>query len=625
MKIKFPSIESLASGALKTFLRFPFALVSAIAGTCIAIYLTEREFEIAEHLQFLFNLLMCCGLGLVLFTSLTLYLERMGANAMRKIIIQIIGLALLTGYYFYLPIPFTARHIIQFCLFILGLHLLVAFAAHIFKGNDNGFWQFNKNLFIRFLTAFLYSNTLYLGLTIALLAIDQLFGVHIRGERYFQLWIFLVGIFNTWFFLAGVPQNLDELDSSEDYPKGLKIFTQYVLLPLVTIYLGILYAYAVKLIINFNNWPKGWVAYLVIGFSVAGILSLLLVHPVQDKEDNRWIKIYSRWFYLAIFPLIVLLALSIWKRVAQYGITENRYFIIILALWLAGIAAYFSLSKKRNIKAIPISLCFLAFFTSFGPWGAFSVSERSQMNRLEKILADNHLLVNGKYQKSDKEIPCEARKEITAILKYMDELHGMRALQPWFKENMDSLVQDSVYRWRHGKEGYELRMKHYYDENEVLELMDIKYTTSDCLEPLQSTDFSYGSDFDENGVIPVSGYDYYVYIYKHDDGWGTNNSFSYNIGDDSIAFDYLRDEEKMDVKINGNLIGTLDWKKFIDQLKQDGKNDSYNYNILREKMSWTADDGKSRVKIYFIRFNGNREEEKADIKSITARVLVKVK
>ena len=46
-----------------------------------------------------------------------------------------------------------------------------------------------------------------------------------------RLWIVIAGVFETWFFLAGVPKNLEELDESDDYPKGLKIFTQYVLLP----------------------------------------------------------------------------------------------------------------------------------------------------------------------------------------------------------------------------------------------------------------------------------------------------------------------------------------------------------------------------------------------------------
>ena len=46
----------------------------------------------------------------------------------------------------------------DYCRFLmsLALHLLVAFAAFTGKGQIQGFWQFNKTLFLRFLTSVLY-------------------------------------------------------------------------------------------------------------------------------------------------------------------------------------------------------------------------------------------------------------------------------------------------------------------------------------------------------------------------------------------------------------------------------------------------------------------------------------
>ena len=122
----------------------------------------------------------------------------------------------------------------------------------------------------------------------------------IDGIRYFELWVLLAGVFNTWYFLADIPQNFDELDESDDYPKGLKIFTQFVLLPLVSIYLLILYAYIGRILIQWS-WPVGWVSYLVIGFSTLGDFFIADCFPVQEKEENRWIKNFSRSFFLRSF------------------------------------------------------------------------------------------------------------------------------------------------------------------------------------------------------------------------------------------------------------------------------------------------------------------------------------
>ncbi len=133
------------------------------------------------------------------------------------------------------------------------------------------------------------------------------------------------------------------------------------------------------------SWPKGWVANLVLGFAVTGILSLLLVYPIQQQEENRWIRIFSKWYYVALIPLVIMLLLAIGRRISEYGVTENRYFVLAMGLALAGIVLYFFFSPAQNLKIVPIVLCILAFFSAFGPWGAFRVSENSQAQRQDSL------------------------------------------------------------------------------------------------------------------------------------------------------------------------------------------------------------------------------------------------
>ena len=81
-------------------------------------------------------------------------------------------------------------------------------------------------------------------------------------------------------------------------------------------------------------------------------MSLLLIHPIRTREGNRWIQTFGRWFYLALFPLIVLLFVAISERLGTYGITENRYFILVLACWLLGIALYMLLSQRDRKSVV---------------------------------------------------------------------------------------------------------------------------------------------------------------------------------------------------------------------------------------------------------------------------------
>lgn len=174
-----------------------------------------------------------------------------------------------------------------------------------------------------------------------------------------------------------MPVHVPELEQSHTYPKGLKVFTQFVLLPLVTLYLVILYLYFGKIVLQWE-WPQGWVSVLVLCFSIAGVLSLLLIHPIRFEAGNAWMRTFFRWFYRALFPLIILLILTIWRRVSEYGITEPRYVVLALALWLFCTALYFLLSSQKNIKFIPVTLSLVALIMAFGPFNAFQVSAWSR-------------------------------------------------------------------------------------------------------------------------------------------------------------------------------------------------------------------------------------------------------
>src|SRR5690606_16461474 len=141
------------------------------------------------------------------------------------------------------------------------LHLVVAFVPFLKHSRLLSFWQYNRTLFLSFLTAILYSTTLFAGLSLAILAIDQLFEVQIPERTYGYLAAMVFFFFNTLLFVGNIP-DLQVTDREENFPKGLRLFTQYVLLPLVALYVLILLGYEVKIIVQWTL-PKGWVSYLV--------------------------------------------------------------------------------------------------------------------------------------------------------------------------------------------------------------------------------------------------------------------------------------------------------------------------------------------------------------------------
>jgi len=454
--MRLPSITQIWTEYNRTFRRFPLTLVSAVIGTVIAIVFIEHEKPFEQSI--LYNILLTTILALPLITALKLVTEKENSNSGRGWILQAIGVALLVVYAFTVPSDLPRAplfYIFRFFAFGIGCCLLLSFLPFLYKGQGNGFWQFNRTIVFRIILAGAFAMVLFAGLGLALAALENLFGMNIPPERYGELWILILGLFVVPFILSGIPENLSELDETADYPKSLKIFGQYVLAPLVLVYFVILYAYIAKIIIIWN-WPQGWVGRLILGFSATGILALFVLDPIREKMEALWIKRAARWYYLILLPLIVVLFLALWRRISEYGLTEGRYLGLALGVWLAFTAGYFLLSRSKSIKMIPASLCVWTFLVSVGPWGMFSVSEQSQIRRLKDMLTADSILVNGMVQNALSPVSDDHEVQISAILSYLHEVHGFSEIEPWFAETLRLDTTGAVSRFKHPADVAEL-------------------------------------------------------------------------------------------------------------------------------------------------------------------------
>ncbi|MFC5625939.1 DUF4153 domain-containing protein [Algoriphagus winogradskyi] len=458
--MKFPSISQLQKDGTHAALRFPFSLLFGILAAGLSCWMIEAD--PIEDLRML-NLLLTFALGIPLYFCIAVFAERKNFTSFQKQISWIVGLVILGLIYFSFPSEdtFTNTRVpyIRYAIYNLAIHLMVAFLPYFGSDNQEGFWNYNKNLFIRLVLGVYYSLVIFIGISLALLAINALFDANIQGKIYAQIFAITFGIFNTWFFLAGIPKTFESELSLEDYPKGLKIFTQFILIPLLLVYLCILYFYGAKIIIT-GEWPKGIVSYMIIAISVLGIFTNLLLYPYQQWKESGWINKFHRGYYVFLIPLVILLFLAIGIRIQDYGLTVNRYIITLMGIWLAFISIYYSLGK-RNIKTIPISLALFMILSSFGPWGMFSLSELIQRKRLISILTENNILVNeqikgevnweidqkGKLKPigelRTKSLPKDELNEVNSILQYLEDYHGMESIYPWFTQDLKSLMSEA--------------------------------------------------------------------------------------------------------------------------------------------------------------------------------------
>lgn len=444
MKPLIPSLAHLVRVMVDTLRRFPVSSLAAVLATACIIILISQE---AQGPHPLGRVALAALLGIPLGLAFQLRSEYEGFAGWKRAGMAAAPVVLLVMYAATLPSSLEvlfedSYHSYRFAMLFIASHLLAAFLPT----GGAAFWRLNKTFFLRILLAALYSFVLQIGLSLSLLSLRMLFGLEVDPKMYAYLFVAVSTTFNTLFFLAGVPKR-EELDADTAYPTGLKAISQYLLVPMVLLYGLILYAYMGKILLLWA-WPEGWVTWLVIGYSVSGILAFLLVHPLLDDADNPWVRLLSKWYFPALIPLSFLQLLAVWERISAYGVTENRYLALTTGFWLLLAIGIMIRTRAAGIRWIPATLAVVIFVTMVGPWGMFAVSERSQRAQLEAILAANGITERPIGQEQAARLDSASVERTRDIIRYLVRSHSAEAVRGIIADTTLARVKtDSLRRW----------------------------------------------------------------------------------------------------------------------------------------------------------------------------------
>lgn len=414
-----------------TFKKYPIVILSALINTCCFIslmYLGEYQYEnfdnyeqIHEIKHKIKTLGLVSGLGISSFFGIKMASERYG----KIVIFHLLGFIFL-GFVYYLFRPFQDdsyssyeqdKSMYYVFIFYFLTHLLVSFIPFLNK-NNNDFWNYNKNLFINLSLSSFFTGVFTGGILLGLYMLESLLSFDVPSICYISICGILLLFTNTFIFLIFNRKGLNNLVEEEKYPTLLKIFTQYILIPLLIIYTFILYIYGLNILIKWDL-PRGFVSSFIFGYSLLGIFTFLLIYPLT--KEIKWIKIFFKIFFISLLPILVLLFLAVFVRVFNYGITENRYYVLILALWISMITLYFVFLKNASIKFIPISLFILGILSISTPFlNLFSLSIYSQKKELIKLLKKNNILNNQNKIDFSKKIQYEKISEINEKFYYLE-------------------------------------------------------------------------------------------------------------------------------------------------------------------------------------------------------------
>ena len=590
--MRFPSLSTLMMRAREVLVRFPFTLFAGVLAAACAIVASTHGASDAWA-----RAAMVAALGLPLTFALTLLAELRGWSFGRVSLLMLGAVALLAGFFFAWPGIDEKHDAIRYFQLSAALHLAVAFLPFVGMEENAAFWQYNRRLFLSFLRAVVFSAVLFAGLSVALAALDKLFGLDVPNDTYLRLWFIIAFIGNTWIFLAGVPEDIASLAADREYPKALKIFTQYILTPLVAVYLLILLAYLVKILIT-SEWPSGWIGYLVTSVSVAGILGFLLVHPLRDEPGEGWIRTYRRWLFIALIPAAIMLLVAFVKRIAPYGLTELRYLGALLGLWLLAIAVLFSVRREHGIRIIPLSLSVLLLVTLYGPLGATHRAVASQASRLRSELA-------AARTPPSPGVITPAEAEASAALYFLIEHHAREPIALAFGGALPGgvVLPDSL-RYRSDSLG-----------KAIMAAASLEYSRWGIEGAPRPGFFSYNTD--ERDALSISGFAWLVTVDMHDS--------VVTVGADTLRLAFDSSSQRLTVSSPAGGTMSFALAPLLDSLDSTAMAsgvDGFRERIPAARMQVASSGGSREGALQLTRINGQNEKRGKRIDGFTARLLV---
>ena len=254
--------------------------------------------------------------------------------------------------------------------YLLALILLVIGEKPL--DNESFGWNI-LNMAIKVALGFLIGAML-MGIVTAIIgSVNLLFDLNLKDEwfTYPNAFIALVAIPLLCCWSVSRP-SLETKDN-----KLLQIAVDYILSPALVIYSIILYAYIARILFRWEL-PVGGVAYMVLSFSSIALLCYLFRLQIEKR--------HFEWFYKAFpaiaIPPLILLWTGTLRRIGKYGITEPRFYLVLLAFLATIFVAMLPREKTRKFQLMTLILAVAAILFTYVPGiRAKDFEKRSQRNR----------------------------------------------------------------------------------------------------------------------------------------------------------------------------------------------------------------------------------------------------
>lgn len=384
--------------------------------------------------------------GTLLSVLLQLWGEEVKSVCTRRVVTALAHAALLAwaAYTWYNDDNMLRNEVLWMWLSLVGAMTLAVFVLPFFRERDDvASWNFTWRIFAIAASSWLVGIVMCCGLCLLTASVKYLFGADVSDD-----WLF------TWLILSlftlPVTLTLGRIPAGElKHDRMLTVFPflhrsiHYLFLPLLACYMLLLYGYLVKVVVEFQL-PDGWVSTLVSALVLGSVAFVLALYPSLRQGTSATDRRVVRVLPFAILPLLVLMTVGVGRRLADYGVTVNRLYVLALLVWFYVVCVGLYLSHARRVWWIPASFALVALLTSAFPVNVTRIARRVVRRSVEASIRETYKgylpMQRDAYYEWLTTLPAEDAKQINERLKYLDyELRDA---------TVHALVSDSVSWWR---------------------------------------------------------------------------------------------------------------------------------------------------------------------------------
>lgn len=561
------SFEKLTCELKKVLYRFPVGFIAIIITALLLFGLIHWSFsQILEE-----NLVRGIFSAITLFFFslwFSLYSESIQATKVKQIWFQ--SLAIIYSSLYFLFFDATGindiEEIVFFFLSLTGIIWFLYFAPYIKNilsknAKQSVYYTYFYSISVVFLLSFIFGGILMILWFIWITAVHTLFDLsgYFSGEIYGDWAIIAGSIITPIFAISMIPEKKDFTNNYFNENAFFSFLVKYIAIPFIYIYFIILYAYSVKVLSNFGDWPKGEVSWMVIVFSIFGYITYVFSYIFEEK--NKYICVFRKYFPYVVIPQIFMLFYAIYLRISQYDVTINRYFVVIFGLWLLCISIYYAISKKKYLGHLFTSLTIFTIIVSIGPWGVYSLPESRQYDRLvENLQQANILQENGEIipLQNKNEISKELSKNIYSGIDYLCYFDNCEKIKELFPKIYQKTLDEHIAQQEQNKQNNP-DYKYYNSEpssweiiNDISQTIKVEWYFSQRNFESQSTFYIHTND----NIFPLDT-TWIQTVYEIN---------SYNSQNQETSTDFQRETGMMKISNNNRVITNINYKKIKENI-----------------------------------------------------------